>query len=349
MLKTYSKKTIPRVEQAIRAIFPPIITKKKFKELLGEPAYRFDYRAWKEIVGHPLYELFNRGGKRLRPLLMCLAHDALGGSHPLLYRLAAIPELMHSGTLMIDDIEDGSKLRRGKPAIHELFGVPVTINHANLLYFLPTLLINKSNLTDAIKTALYQTIAGEMAKLHLGQGLDILWSSKKNYAISIDEYCQMTAFKTGALLAIAMKMGAILAGASARTVSALEKIATNYGIAFQIQDDILNLRPKADWGKQYGEDITEGKITFMVITTLTKANKKDQKKLRALLTAHTTNRTKITQAIALMDKYDTFTKAAYFSSRLVSEAQNTITKLFPPSPYRDMLVEIGNFLITRSR
>jgi geranylgeranyl pyrophosphate synthase len=279
----------------------------------------------------------------------CLTHDCLGGKFHDIHKFAIIPEVIHSGTLIVDDIEDGSRFRRGREAVHILHGTATTINCGNLVYFFPQLIIRDSGLPDSEKSRLYGMITGEMTKLHLGQGMDILWSSRKDFSIPLDDYLQMCAYKTGALLSIAVKMGAVLADADNKVVERLGDAAISLGMAFQIMDDILNLKPSAAWGKESWEDIREGKITFMVVDAMARASDADRKRLVALLGSKTCSRQEIDEAIALMDKYGAFGHARSFSEKLVSDAKRIVKDVFEDSAYKRAYLELFDYAVSRGK
>lgn len=212
----------------------------------------------------PAYALLSSGGKRWRPVLMQLCSQLMG--KPLtdcVVELSVLPELVHNGTLMVDDIEDGAVLRRGEPCSHIQFGVDCAINTGNLIYFLPTTLIDKAPLSQEVKLKLYQIYSYYMRRVHFGQALDIHWH-KTNAIPSQEAYFQMCRLKTGALAAMAAEVGVLLGNGSKEQQKTMGEIAENIGIVFQIADDIINLRT-GNKGKNRGDDIVEKKKSLPVI------------------------------------------------------------------------------------
>ncbi|MBW2968137.1 polyprenyl synthetase family protein [Candidatus Woesearchaeota archaeon] len=348
-MKGYFSSTLPLIEAAAKDFFPKEIDAAWLSRNIAPAAYPFDTDIWQPVISSPFYDLFDRGGKRLRPVLTCLTHQALGGDDPKTYQLSIIPEFIHSGTLIVDDIEDGSSFRRGKECVHKIHGIETSINNGNFLYFFPQMAIRRSALPEDKKALLYGIIVEEITKLHLGQGMDIYWGKNNMFSIGIDDYLQMSAYKTGALLSIAMKIGAVMAGADKATLAKLGDIAVSMGIAFQIQDDILNLKPTKEWGKESGEDITEGKLTYMVVHAVSVAEEADRAELIRLLSSHTKDRAEIDRAIAILDRYGSFQKAKALSVDLISKAKESIDSLFPDSDYRRVYLEILDFLIERNK
>jgi len=348
-MREYFKNTLPSIEAALEEIFPRSVTSTWIRENIGDHPYTFDVELWEKGCSKPFYDLFDRGGKRLRPVLAVLTNQALNGLHPDIYKFSAIPEIIHTATLIHDDMEDESQDRRGAPAIHHIHGVPISINTGGFLLHYPRLIIQNSNLDDHKKVQLYHLVDNELTKLHIGQAMDIYWSQQKDYEIQLGEYRQMSAYKTGALLSVAVKMGAILANASPMTLSKLEKVAIATGIAFQIKDDILNVKPTDEWGKESGEDITEGKLTYLVSATFNSAKKSDRGKLKEILLAGTKDRTEIDRAVRIMEKYKAFTRAEKYAKRLVRKAKTAVMEALPETDFRRIYLEILDYAVARKK
>src|SRR4030067_951406 len=149
---------------------------------------------------------------------------------------------------MIDDIEDGSEFRRGKPCTHRLFGLDVAINAGNAMYYLPllTLMKHRDKFGADKLSRVYEIYASEMINLSLGQATDIAWHKGLADADRLTEtqYLQMCAYKTGTLARMAAKIAAVLCDASEDTVERLGRFAGALGVGFQIQDDALDFTRK---------------------------------------------------------------------------------------------------------
>lgn len=337
-MQNYISKTQPLIEKAVLEVFPK-----------NNPPTNFviENYLWENAFSEPFYELFKRGGKRIRPILACLTYHSFGGESDSIYQLATIPEILHTGTLIIDDIEDNSDLRRGKPSIHKLFQNNLTINNGNFLYFFPQLILQKSEITDEQKLKIYEVLNQEMAKLHLGQGMDILWSNQKKYAVNVEEYLQMSEYKTGTLVNLSLQIGGILADQSTDKLKQLENIAYKIGIAFQIQDDILNLQKSEKWGKSYGEDIVEGKLTYLIVTTLEVADQKDKNLLINLLQSKDNSQEQIDQAIQIIEKYNIFEQANQFTQNLIKSVKIEIKDIFIEPKSQKIWLKILDYIIRR--
>ena len=127
-------------------------------------------------LSEPIWDLLDRGGKRWRPVLAMLIAELFGRQRTQVLEIAALCEVIHNGSLIVDDIEDSSDLRRNKPCVHKIYGVDVAINAGNFMYFTPMQHIYKSNVfSPRLKLDLVKIYLQEMVDLHLGQAWDILW------------------------------------------------------------------------------------------------------------------------------------------------------------------------------
>lgn len=212
----------------------------------------------------PGRELLARGGKRWRPLLLALTCRLCGGPEAAALALAPVVELAHTGSLIIDDIEDGADLRRGAPAAHLRHGLDLAINAGNLLYFLPERCIAAAGLDPATELQVYRLYLRAMLPLHYGQGLDILWHRQPDRIPAVAEYLAMCRAKSGSLAGLATSLGAVLAAAPARHTRLLHHAGEEFGVCFQIIDDVRNLTT-GNPGKRRGDDLLEGKKSLPVI------------------------------------------------------------------------------------
>jgi geranylgeranyl pyrophosphate synthase len=348
-LKDYLCPALAHIEKSIREYLPPKISEFFIKAHLGKIGYRFDKACWQEVISGPFYNLFNRGGKRLRPALCCLIYHSLKGKNSIIYRFSIIPELLHHAALIIDDIQDNSQLRRGKPTIHNIYGVSIAINAANFLHFYPQLIIKESNLQTAIKARLYSAIVQEICCCYIGQGMDVLWSQKGNFSVSLDEYLQMVSYKTASLFRVGCVIAGLLAKAPLKKIKKIVKIAELIGVAFQVQDDLLNLRINEQADKDIGEDVREGKLTYPVVYTLSEAKAKDRERLKRILCAKTKNLQHIQEAIYIMEKYNSFLQARRFIQRLIQQAKHSLYSLNLVPFYKGIFEEFLDYILPQGR
>jgi geranylgeranyl pyrophosphate synthase len=348
------EKNAPIINRLIEQYIPRKFDKSAVLFSLNPPRYDFNIEALNEAIAEPLWDFLDRGGKRWRPSLFMLVVEALGGNSEGLEEFAIIPEVIHNGTIMVDDIEDDSELRRGKPCTHRLFGLDVAINVGNSMYYLPllTLLKNREKLSTEKTSRIYETYITEMINLSLGQAMDIAWHRGLADADNLTEaqYMQMCAYKTGTLARMAAKLAAILCDASHDSVERLGRFAEALGIAFQIQDDVLDLTGEEFAKKKggLGQDVTEGKRSLIVIHTLARAKPADRKTLLSILKRHTSDRKLKNEAIEIMKRYDSIEYAKHFAEKLVTESWKEIDRLLSPSKAKDELKAFADHLVKRS-
>jgi geranylgeranyl diphosphate synthase type I len=347
----YLENLRPKIDRKIEEYLPRKVSKKWVEEVFGRGDYSL--RAIQEAILDPIWNFLDRGGKRWRPALFLLILEAFGKDSKKFFDFAIIPEIIHNGTLIIDDIQDQGELRRGKPCLHRIFGVDIALNAGNFLYFLPIYIFekNKRKLEKEVYLKAIETYLEEMEKLHIGQGTDIFWHKGKQKKISEKEYFQMCAFKTGCMLRLAAKLAAIFAKKKRDIVEKIGEFAQNIGIAFQIQDDILDVeltgREREKFGKSFGNDIKEGKRSLMVIYTLKKAKPKDTKRLIEILNKHTENLNEIKEAIGIMKKYGAIEEARKIAKKIVEKSWRDAERLFFESKAKERLKEFVYFLIER--
>jgi geranylgeranyl pyrophosphate synthase len=211
---------------------------------------------------NPIKEMTENQGKRIRGQLVPLGFRLLsdtGGYSAVARRrcriCAEVVELIHAGSLIVDDIEDGSVTRRGRPALHVQYGLPVALNAGNWLYFLPLELLNDLRLPRDQLLCIYQYYHRTLLRAHFGQALDLGGRVDALSQYQIHEVCLASMrLKTGALMGFAVTLGGWLAGASERVLSILYEFGSELGVALQMFDDVGNVMSDIDPAKRY-EDI----------------------------------------------------------------------------------------------
>jgi len=349
----YLEKLKPEIDGMIEKYLPKKVTKKWLNFTFGKPRYIFSKKAVEESLIKPIWNFISRGGKRWRPVLFLLVTEAVGGNIEKVKDFLIIPELAHEGSLICDDLEDQSELRRGKPCLHRIFGEDIALNAGNFLYFLPLLALikNRKKFKPEILVKAYETYIQEMINIHLGQGTDIFWHKGRAKKIDEKEYLQMCAFKTGCLSRMAAKLAVVLLKGDEKLAKVVGRVAETVGVAFQIQDDILDIslagKEREKFGKSFGNDIKEGKRTLMVINTLKKATKKDKKRLIEILNKHTDDLEERKEAIEIIKKYDSIEYAKKVAKKIMREAWEEADRVLDLSPAKKRLKEFVNYLIER--
>lgn len=282
------------------------------------------------------------GGKRIRPLLVYLVHELVGGSFKKIDDLAIMPELAHKGSVVIDDIEDGAKLRDGKLALYRKYDVPTAINCGNFLYFAPILILNKVSTTESYLQFLLRNYMEAGLVAHVGQGADIYWRDKK-IVPSESEYLAMNAYKTSTF-SFAMVVGALSARTDTKIVRILSKIGESIGAAFQLKDDILSLDERAH---DFGEDIRQKKITLMLIRLIQQRGA-DAKVAKKFFSAKNSQRTKMAQEmVSAIKNSGALIYTQKRANDIINESKKKIIRYFPHGRARDMLCELADYAVER--
>jgi geranylgeranyl diphosphate synthase, type I len=350
----FLEETAPLIDQAIEKYIPREFTEDSVLFKVDPPKFSSNLEALNKGVAEPIWEILDRGGKRWRPALFLLICDALGEKSENCLDFAIIPEVVHNGTLIVDDLEDSSELRRGKPCTYKIFGVDIAVNAGNAMYYLPLLpLMEKKDVLPAETLRdIYEVYVQEMINLSLGQAMDITWHRGIADADNLKEedYLQMCAYKTGTLARMSAKISAVLAGANRELVEKLGGFAESIGVAFQMQDDVLDLTGQEFAEKKggVGQDITEGKRTLMVIHTLKNADEAERARMVEILNMHTSDQTLRDEAIALMTKYHAIEHVTHTAQRIVEESWKEVGKLLPESEAKEKLKAFAEFLIKRT-
>ena len=284
--------------------------------------------------------LLAAGGKRLRPAVVMLAADTVkrGSSQDIIQAALAL-ELTHTFTLIHDDIMDDDSLRRGVQTVHTKWDMPTGILAGDVLYARAFEFICLAKAHDNAKVRAVSMLARACADICEGQHMDMSFAHRND--VDEYEYLEMVKKKTGVLYAAAAGIGAILAGSTAHQAKALYLFGLNTGIAFQIQDDLIDLlTPAEKSGKDRASDLREGKQTLIMI----KAREKGvdlQKYRRDLSDAD------IDAAIKELTDAGVIDEVKKVAADLVAESNKHLS-LLPPSEERDLLMEIGEFFVTRS-
>jgi geranylgeranyl diphosphate synthase type I len=293
-----------------------------------------------------VWDLLDRGGKRFRPALTFLACECVGGKREDTLGAASSIELLHNMTLVHDDIEDQSELRRGKPCIHRIYGVPTAINTGDAMLIKVFEIANSSKIPQDRCHRLIELVAKCAYDITWGQAFEFsMWKRKE---FSEDEVIRLLRCKTGALTRLSTEAGAISGGGTKEQTDALGEFGEKIGIAFQIVDDILNVTGDVEkYGKEIGGDIREGKKTLMAARLLQVAKPSDKKSFSTLLGKKGITNAQIRKAIRLYEKYGAISCAKTKADFYLETAMIALNRL-PPSDARENLGTVAKFLISRS-
>jgi len=296
------------------------------------------------------------GGKRIRPALAIISCKMLGGKlKDVLYAAAGL-EILHNYTLIIDDIIDNSKLRRGMLTTWKKFGCSITncavVNYSAAIFQS----VNQLKVSEKISEIFIKT----MKTITEGEILDILFEQnrrenepyiKKNHYQKITEkdYFKMVSKKTAILFQSCCEIGGICTGAKQRQIKFLKSYGFNFGIAFQIQDDILDIFGDKKFGKEIGGDIIGRKRANIVIfNALKELSKKNQKKLQAILKKKKILKSDIREGLKLIKKTKSLENSQRIGQRFINEAKRQLDFL-PQNEYREMLFYLADFVVKRKK
>ncbi len=251
-------------ETALVGLIRGQFAEQQLKTTLDLGAERVPERLWTAALEGPLLELLSRPGKEFRSRLVEVAYrvGADETSAPMPEHLPLLVEILHAGSLIIDDIEDDSLYRRGKPALHLMVGVPLALNAGNWLYFLPHSVLERMALAPAAELEVRRVIDRGVLRCHYGQALDL---GVKLGALAQREVQDVvglsTRLKTGSLLELAAELGAAAAGAPAQLRAELGIFGRDYGVALQMLDDVSGLFEERRAHKGH-EDLLNGRPTW---------------------------------------------------------------------------------------
>ncbi len=298
----------------------------------------------------PLVAYSQNGGKRHRPLICFAACLAVGGDAQLASSAAAAIEHFHTAALIHDDIADEAELRRGEPCLHLTEGLGLAINMGDLaLTLVNGTVMNDPNLSDGVKVRVVSELIAMTRRTVEGQALDIGWARDGRYDITPEDYLVMATHKTAHYSgAVPLAIGAIIGGGSESQVEALRNYGLDTGLAFQIQDDLLNLvGTEESTKKDFRSDITEGKRTLVVVHALQNAEPAERDHLIEILSSKEKDPAVLAEAVELMERIGSVDYVRNYAENLTSIAKNRLIDMIEPSMSRDMLVSMADWFVSR--
>lgn len=288
------------------------------------------------------------GGKRHRPLICFAACLAVDGDIEKAKRAAAAIEYFHTAALIHDDIADEAQVRHGKPCLHLAQGVGLGINTGDFaLSLVSGLVVNDPKLDDATKVRVMSELFQMLCYTIEGQALDIGWARDTRYDVTTDDYFCMATHKTAHYSgAIPLAIGAIIGGGTEEEIEALRGYGLDVGLAFQIQDDLLNLvGSKKSTQKGFRDDITEGKRTLVVVHALQNSNQK--KRLIEILSSKTTDSEILAEAVCIMEQSGSIDFARSYAENLALAAKERLIEAMSPSKALSLLTSMADWAVSR--
>lgn len=225
----------------------------------------------------PIAYTLDRGGKRLRPVMVLLACNMFTGKIEKAIPAAMAIEVFHNFTLLHDDIMDQAEVRRNSPTVHKKYNPNIAILSGDAMSIMAYNYLQKSESSNL--SAMFQLFSQTALEVCEGQQLDMDFETRTD--VLIEEYLQMIRLKTAVLLACSLKMGALAADTGGKIADLLYAFGINLGIAFQLQDDLLDVfADQVKFGKKIGNDIVSNKKTFLLLKAFELSDEPTKKELR---------------------------------------------------------------------
>jgi geranylgeranyl pyrophosphate synthase/predicted secreted hydrolase len=321
------------------------------------PAYLdgLDRKQFARTLVQPVREIIDRGGKSWRSYAALSCIEVVGGDSRNFLHWLAMPEILHVGSLIVDDVEDGSEVRRGGPAAHMICGEPLAINAGSAAYFIAEPPIKHDPLPPETKLRVYELYFDAMRAGHAGQAIDIdgLYGFLPAAVESGDaadlqrRVLAVHRLKTAAPVGMAARIGALLGGGSEVQIDALGTFFEAIGLAFQIIDDVLNLRGFEGGLKAKGEDIQHGKVTLPIAKALELLPRADRQWLFKTLSSKPEDAATVDKVIAKLDSVDAIDVCARQARDLVENAWARLDPLIEDSQYKVVFRAFGWYVLER--
>lgn len=278
-----------------------------------------------------------RPGKYLRPALILLACEVFGGEPKKAVRTAAAYEAGHEWILIHDDIEDHSEERRGRPCLHKLHGEELAINAGDTLHMIMWKMLweNRSVLGPELTFKVLDEVYDILLTTAEGQFIEVSWIRDKKIELTEADYYSVIDRKAGLYTITGpMRLGGLIAGATAEQLKAIDEFGLPFGRAFQIQDDVLNLTAGAAYGKEIAGDIAEGKRTLMLVHLLQHCTPDEKRKI---VDIHSKPRAaksgaEVRLVLDLMKKHGSIEYAKRRAAEFVKQAQTIFDNRFAGLP-----------------
>ncbi len=290
----------------------------------------------KQVVQH----IVKSGGKRIRPILVILSAKVCGVKDDRHIPYAAIIEFIHTATLMHDDVIDNAKTRRGRLTANTIWGNEPSVLVGDFLFTKSFDLMIQTQNAEILKV-----MANATTRLAEGEIMELLRTSDIN--TTEKDYYEVIDGKTAVLLAAACEIGAILGNVDVEKRTALREFGHHLGMAFQLKDDLLDyVSTDSTLGKDTGIDFKEGKVTLPLIHALGYAKADEHEIIMAALQKRKTSKKDFQKVKEIIERYGGLKYTAKVSEEHIDKAREYLA-LFPASLYKDALLELATYIITR--
>lgn len=295
----------------------------------------------------PVHYILSIGGKRIRPALVLLACDMFAGSVDSALHPATAIEIFHNFTLLHDDIMDKSEMRRGKPTVHVKWDDNIAILSGDVMSILASRFMNEA--PGAVLRGVQNVFTRTAMEVCEGQQMDM--NFEKKLTVTEEEYLRMIELKTAVLIAASLKIGAMLGGAAEKDAADLYNFGRDLGIAFQLQDDLLDAYGDPElFGKKPGMDIVDNKKTMLMITALKDANDSQKQELTDWLTATDFDpEEKVEAVLKLFDALHVKAKVEQVINNYYQQAVESLNHLNTPAGRKTELFAFAEYLMERQK
>ncbi|MGZ4836629.1 MAG: polyprenyl synthetase family protein [Terriglobales bacterium] len=281
------------------------------------------------------------GGKRIRPALLLLSTRLFGNGQRGAVQLGAVVEIIHTATLVHDDIIDEAQTRRGRAAANTQWGNSRCVLAGDWLYMQAfKIAVQQRNfrILDVLIDLTQMMVEGELLQME-----------KLGRLISLDEHFDLIYRKTACLFSVCMRMGAILGGATPEQEEKLALYGRSIGMAFQIVDDVLDLTASEDiLGKPVGSDLREGKVTMAVIHALERCNPDERQNIQTVLDERAFHSVTHQQILDILTRYGSLDAALARAAQFADDARKAICS-FPDSEIKRALLWVPDFVVSREK
>ncbi len=282
------------------------------------------------------------GGKRLRPILVLLSARLVGEINDAAIRMAAVVEMIHTATLVHDDVIDTARTRRGRPSSNAIWGNHTCVLSGDWLYmqaFQIALRERNFHVLDLLISLTQMMVEGELLQLERLRKIDITEA----------DYMELVDRKTASLFSACARLGALTTGADEATETRLGEFAWNLGMAFQLVDDVLDFTSRESvLGKPVGNDLREGKVTLPLVYALADAPQTDKQLVETVLLEESYESVPFSQILRLIEDRNGVARARERASSFIEKAKAIIAE-FPDSPYRRALAAVAELVTERDR
>lgn len=300
-----------------------------------------------ESLYAPIEYVLMQSGKRVRPRLVQLSSELFDGDPTQSLYIGAAFEMLHNFTLIHDDIMDEAPIRRGKDTVYKKWNSNIAILSGDALANMAVQKILDSDMAYEPKFQIIDLFIKTSLEVCEGQQYDLNFETDGH--VAIDNYMEMIRLKTAVMFGGCLKAGAILAGASKEDQDALYKFGVDLGIAFQLQDDLLDIYSEQDvFGKKKGMDIQDNKKTYPYLRALEEASKEQQEELIALFSSRDIDfEEKLSRIMAIYDDLQIKEKTEAMSDRYIKSALENLDAVNQPADKKNNLIEMARQLCKR--